>query len=72
MKVNLSRLEKVLRLIIGTALFTLALCGGPSWAYVGVYLIFSGAWRFCFVYWIARNLYFGREPDSDEELKSKR
>ncbi|HVK62116.1 MAG TPA: DUF2892 domain-containing protein [Bdellovibrionales bacterium] len=46
--------DRILRLILGTLLFTWAVAGGPWWAYLGLVLIATAAWRFDPIYAILR------------------
>lgn len=50
MKINLAMWDRWVRYIIGLLLTTWAIAGGPSWAYVGVYFIFSASWGYCLIY----------------------
>ncbi len=50
MKINLAMWDRWIRYILGLVLTTWAIAGGPSWAYAGVYLIFSASWGFCLFY----------------------
>lgn len=50
MKCNLASWDRSLRFTFGTLLLTYAIAGGPSWAYVGVYLLLTSAWGLCVVY----------------------
>jgi hypothetical protein len=50
MKLNIAVWDQVLRLFIGLLLFSWAIAGGPWWAYFGLYLLTTGAWRYCVLY----------------------
>ncbi len=50
MKINVSRTDQSLRLFFGILLVAWAVAGGPWWAYIGVVLIITGAWRVCPIY----------------------
>lgn len=52
MKCNLSFLDRLFRFIIGILLSTWAFIGGPTWAFVGLYLLFTSGWGFCLLYGI--------------------
>ncbi len=54
MKINLAGWDRILRLIIGVILLIWAVAGGPWWAYFGLILIATGAWRFCPIYALFR------------------
>lgn len=46
--------DRIIRLFAGTFLVAWAVAGGPWWAYVGLVLLATAAWRFCPVYAIFR------------------
>lgn len=48
---NVSNLGRYLRLLAGGLLTAWATAGGPSWAWVGVLIAATGAWRFCPILW---------------------
>lgn len=50
MKCNLAYWDRLLRFFFGVILLFYAIAGGPFWSYFGIYLIFSSAWGFCFIY----------------------
>ena len=50
MRINLAVWDRVIRAIIGTALSGWAIAGGPLWAFVGVLIIATAAWRFDPIY----------------------
>ena len=50
MKINMSVWDRTLRLLVGVFLLTWAVAGGPWWAYFGLALIATSAFRFCPVY----------------------
>jgi hypothetical protein len=50
MSCNMNRFDRNLRILAGIVLITWLMIGGPSWTMVGLYLILTGAWRFCPVY----------------------
>jgi len=64
MKCNISFLDRILRFLIGVVLSTWAFSGGPTWSYLGVYLIFTSGWGFCIFY-----AFF--KINTIKELKSK-
>ena len=46
--------DRILRLFLGTALLAWAVAGGPWWAYLGLVLLATAAWRFDPIYAIFR------------------
>jgi hypothetical protein len=54
MKINMAGWDRILRLILGTLLTGWAVAGGPWWAYLGLVLIGTSAWRFCPFYAVLR------------------
>lgn len=46
MRINLAVWDSFIRILIGTALTAWAIAGAPFWAYFGLVLIGTGAWRF--------------------------
>lgn len=54
MRINMANWDRLLRLFIGVASFAWATAGGPVWAYLGLVLIATAAWRFCPVYALFR------------------
>ncbi len=46
MRSNLSFLSRTWRLILGFLLTTWSIAGGPSWGYIGVYLLLTGSFGF--------------------------
>lgn len=54
MKCNVAPWDKYLRLIVGFLFVAWAAAGGPWWAYFGLVLIATGAWRFCPIYAVLR------------------
>jgi hypothetical protein len=46
MHINIATWDRILRMIIGVVLFAWAIAGGPIWAYLGLALIATAAWRF--------------------------
>jgi hypothetical protein len=55
MKINMADWDRILRLISGVMLLIWGVAGGPWWAYFGLVLIATGAWRFCPIYALFRN-----------------
>ncbi|NQZ20285.1 MAG: DUF2892 domain-containing protein [Bdellovibrionales bacterium] len=51
MRKNLSRIEAILRLFLGSLLFFYFVIGGPLWTLVGLYMMLSGSFRFCLFYY---------------------
>jgi hypothetical protein len=54
MKCNVAFVDRIIRFLFGTILTSWALAGGPSWAFFGVYLLFSAGWGFCLFYGILK------------------
>lgn len=54
MKINLALWDRALRLVTGTLLVAWAVAGGPWWAYFGLVLLATAAWRFCPIYALFR------------------
>lgn len=54
MKINMAQWDRFLRLVLGTILFAWAVAGGPWWAYFGLVLQATAAWRFCPAYAVVR------------------
>lgn len=52
MKCNVALFDRLVRFLFGTLLLTWALCGGPTWAYFGLYLLVTSGWGFCLIYGI--------------------
>jgi hypothetical protein len=50
MKVNVGGIDRVLRIVAGTALIAWALLGGPVWAWIGVAPLITGLINFCPAY----------------------
>jgi len=51
MSQNMSRFEALFRMIFGGLLFYFFVLGGPTWMLSGLYLMFSGSFRFCVLYY---------------------
>lgn len=54
MIINISTLDRVLRLFIGSLLIIWGVAGGPWWTYFGLVLLATAAWQFCPIYVILR------------------
>jgi len=51
MKVNVGGVDRIVRIVAGLALIAWALFGGgPLWAWIGVPVLLSGVFSFCFAY----------------------
>jgi hypothetical protein len=50
MKTNIALWDRALRFVVGTLLFAWAVAGGPWWAFLGLALMATAAWRFCPIY----------------------
>lgn len=48
---NITRPDRIIRYVLGLILFTWAIAGGPSWTYLGLYLLYTAAFGTCFFYW---------------------
>ncbi len=55
MKKNLSRLEAIIRMIFGSLMFFFFIVGGPVWNILGIYLMLTGSFRFCILYYYLNN-----------------
>ena len=47
----MSRPEAIVRLLLGAFLFYFFVLGGPTWMLSGLYLMLSGSFRFCVLYY---------------------
>lgn len=54
MQCNVAQWDRFIRLLSGGFLMAWAIAGGPWWAYLGLVLIVTAAWRFCPVYAVLR------------------
>ncbi len=54
MRINMAGWDRAFRLILGIAMTAWGIAGGPLWAFGGIALIGTAAWRFCPVYAILR------------------
>ena len=50
MKPNVALWDRFLRFLLGIAMLSWAFAGGPIWAYLGVFVLATGAWGVCPVY----------------------
>lgn len=55
MRKNLGKLEASLRLGLGCFLFYFFILGGPLWTLAGLYLMLSGSFQFCALYYYLKN-----------------
>jgi hypothetical protein len=55
MSANLNFFDRWFRLIIGCLMLAWAIAGGPAWAYIGFYLLASGAAKVCIFYALFEN-----------------
>ncbi len=55
MRINMAGWDRCFRFLIGVAMAAWGIAGGPLWAYVGMGLIATAAWRFCPVYAVFRS-----------------
>lgn len=51
---NIRMYDRVIRYILGLILLTWAVAGGPTWTYVGLYLLYTATFGTCLIYWIFR------------------
>jgi hypothetical protein len=51
---NVGQFDRLIRLLIGVFLVGWAVAGGPWWAYIGIIMIATAAWRFCPLYSLFR------------------
>lgn len=51
---NIRLFDRVLRYALGLVLLTWAVAGGPTWTYVGLYLLYTASFSHCLIYWIFR------------------
>jgi hypothetical protein len=42
--------DRFVRFILGIVMIAWAIAGGPAWAYIGLYVLATGAWGYCAVY----------------------
>jgi len=54
MNSNITTVDRIFRYILGIILLTWALAGGPFWTYGGLYLLITGSFGFCTLYWVFR------------------
>jgi hypothetical protein len=54
MNENLHTLDRLIRFFASIFLLAWAVAGGPGWTYVGLYLLYTASFSFCFVYWVLR------------------
>lgn len=50
MKANVGGIDRILRIVAGTALIAWAIAGGPVWAWIGVAPLATGLLRWCPLY----------------------
>lgn len=50
MKLNVGGIDRILRIVVGLALVTWAIMGGPVWAWIGVVPLGTGLFGFCPLY----------------------
>lgn len=50
----MAKWDRIVRLSVGAPLLAWAVAGGPWWAYLGLVLLATTAWRFCPVYALLR------------------
>ena len=51
---NITALDRILRYLLSIVLLTWALAGGPTWAFVGLYFLYTASFGTCFFYWVLR------------------
>lgn len=55
MRKNLSRIEALFRMGLGCLMFYFFMIGGPIWNLAGLYLMLTGSFRFCILYYYLKN-----------------
>ena len=54
MQINVGGIDRVLRIVIGIVLITLAISGViGSWGWIGILPLLTGVFRFCPGYWLS-------------------
>lgn len=61
LKRNIRWWDRTVRFFLGCSLIAWAIAGGPLWAYLGVYILASGAWGYCALYSLVGYQPFERE-----------
>jgi hypothetical protein len=50
MKCNVALWDRILRFLLGVGLTAYLIAGGPIWAFLGLYLLFTAGWGLCPIY----------------------
>ena len=50
MKANVGGIDRILRIVVGSALVIWAIMGGSPWAWLGLVAIATGLFKFCPLY----------------------
>jgi Protein of unknown function (DUF2892) len=51
MNKNIRLWDRSLRYLLGIIFLTWAIAGGPTWTYVGIYLLITASFGSCLIYW---------------------
>lgn len=49
---NCAPIDRLARFIIGLLLLAWGIAGGPFWSYGGIFLMATGTWGYCPIYWV--------------------
>ncbi|MAE73751.1 MAG: hypothetical protein CL675_06620 [Bdellovibrionaceae bacterium] len=52
--VNIANWDRFCRYLFGLLMLTWALIGGPTWCYIGLYLLATASWGYCPLYQAAK------------------
>ncbi|MGV3581708.1 MAG: YgaP family membrane protein [Methylophilus sp.] len=50
MEINVGKIDKILRIVVGVVLLAWALTGGPVWAWIGLLPLITGIFGVCPAY----------------------
>jgi hypothetical protein len=50
MEINVGKIDKILRIVVGVVLLAWALTGGPAWAWIGLLPLITGIFGVCPAY----------------------
>ena len=70
MRINMAIWDRIVRLIAGVIVVAWAIAGGPWWAYFGLALLATAAWRFDPLYAVFRITTLGSDDGPGRILKS--
>lgn len=54
MKINEAKWDRIVRVVVGLAGVGIALAGISAWGWLGLILVFTGAFGFCPIYWACK------------------